>query len=412
MQQIHKFSFDFFRKFLFSKRAGALVKTIAWLCVFGIGVGVAALILILSVMNGFNKSMKARKFSAEPHLVVYLEKMSFAEIQTHPVMDWLKAQPGFKYDLTESQDVILRNDEGFVQGGIAQGVSRDTLAFILNETRRRQKKQPLSDADLILKPGEVMVGAGLGDIMGLFESDHVVVIPPESLLAPKGSVPPVEKIQVKGFVQTEVEDVDTRKLFYILGDTLTRLRGSASIERTLEIRIPDPDTYQPVQDHLKNTFKLKVDSWKDRNSNLFYSLKLEKIVVGILLGLSTLIASFSLVTVMALLVTQKKKDIGLLMALGFDPLSLQKSFLGIGMMLSAIGIFGGLLTGVLATLWIGNFSDGFLPKIYEETNIPTVLDPSQILTVMFFAVIFAILTTWVSVRKISELQPVEALRGL
>lgn len=412
MRQLHRFSYDFFVKFLFSRRAGALVKTISWLCVFGIGVGVGALILILSVMNGFNKSMKARKFSAEPHLVIYLGKMPIAEAKVLPVVEWLNSQPGFQYDFTENQDVILRNDEGFVQGGIAQGVSQETLAYILNETRKRQKKQSLRPEEAALKPGEVMVGSGLGDIMGLFESDNLVVIPPESLLAPKGSLPPVEKVHVKGFMETEVEEIDTRKMYYTLGETLTRLRTSASLERTLEIRIPDPDQYAPVQSYIQKNFKLKIDSWKDRNSNLFYSLKLEKIVVGILLGLSTLIASFSLVTVMALLVTQKKRDIGLLMALGFDPISLQKIFLGIGMMLSGIGIFGGLAFGLTITWWIGNFSDGFLPKIYEETNIPTVLDSAQVCIVMFFAIVFAVLTTWISVRKISELEPVEALRGL
>lgn len=411
MKNIHHMSYDFFRKFLFSRRAGALVKTIAWLCVFGIGVGVGALILILSVMNGFNASMKARRFSAEPHLVLYFDKMPLESVRTHPAVEWLKQQSGYKYDVTESQDVILRNDEGFVQGGIAQGISKENLLFLLNEIRSRQRKQ-LLDETYTPKPGEVIVGAGLADIMGLFESDSLVVIPPESLLAAKDALPPIEKVSVKGFLQTDLEEIDTRKLFYVLGESLTRLRSSASLERTVEVRIPDPNNYEPVKAFLQSEFKIKVDSWKDRNSNLFYSLKLEKIVVGILLGLSTLIASFSLVTVMALLVTQKKKDIGLLMALGFDPQSLQKTFLGIGIMLSGIGIFGGLFWGVVVTLWLGKFSDGFLPKVYEETNVPTAIDPTQVFIVMGFAIVFAILTTWISVRKISELEPVEALRGL
>lgn len=401
-----EFSFEFLRKFLFSPKAGALIKIISWLCILGIGMGVGSLILVLSVMNGFNRSIRERKFSVEPHLVVYFDQMGLAEVENHPAVAWLRTQSEIQLDITETQDVILRSNDGFIQGAMAQGVSQSTLHHLY----KQGDKKFIKKSDKVLVPGEVLVGSGLGDIMGLFEGDQIVVISPESLVAAKDGSKQLEMVKVKNFLHTEVEEIDTRKIFYEQGETLQRLRSTASLERTVELRIPDPENYEPLQEKLKS-FGLRVDSWKDRNSNLFYSLKMEKFVVGMLLGLSTLIASFSLVTVMVLLITQKRKDIGLLLALGFEPKILRTVFVQVGVMLAGLGIFGGIFFGLLSSALVDKFSQGLLPSIYEETNIPSEIHWEQVIMVLVIAIVVSILTTALSVRKVSHLQPVDALRG-
>lgn len=393
---------------MFSKRAGALIKIISWLSVIGLGTGVASLILVLSVMNGFNKSIRARKLSAEPHLVISFAQKPVSDIKKHEVMAWLDKQPGVKTDITESQDVILRTTDGFVQGAIAQGVSEKTLDYILRENRKRKKQDP--NITLDLEPGQALFGGALGDILGLFEGDQLTVVTPESLLGSQDMLPTFERVTVKSFIRTEIDEIDSQKLFYLRGESLVRLRNSASLKRTVEVRLPNPENFMGVKRKIES-YGLEVDSWKDRNSNLFYSLKLEKFVVGLLLGLSTLIASFSLVTVMTLLVTQKRKEIGVLMALGFSSRKLQQIFTRVGLSLAALGIGGGLLVGLVSSVFIGKYSEGFLPNVYEETNIPTEIHLNQIGIVIILGIIFALVTTWISVRKLSKLGPVEALRG-
>jgi lipoprotein-releasing system permease protein len=405
------FSVDFLFKFLFSKRAGALIKIISWLSIIGIGTGVASLIIVLSVMNGFNKSIRARKFSVEPHLVVYFKDLSLKEINAHPAVQWIRSQPNQQSDVTETQDVILRTNDGFVQGAVAEGMSRKTLQFIVEQNRKRRTSGSADDKNIWqLKPGEILVGAGVGDIMGLFERDQLIVLSPESLLGPRESLRQLESVRVGHFIHTDVDEIDSQKIFYILGESLVRLRNSASLERVLEIRLTDPENYQAMKAKIES-FGLRVDSWKERNSNLFYSLKLEKFVVGLLLGLSTIIAGFSLVTVMVLLLTQKRKDIGLLLALGFPARRLRDVFVRMGVGLSCLGIFGGFLFGILASEAIGKYSAGFLPNIYEETNIPTEIQPAQIIFIVSLAVILSYLTAWLSIRQLSRWDPVYALKG-
>jgi len=411
VSRFQQFSVDFLRKFLFSKRAGALIKIISWLSVTGIGTGVCSLIIVLSVMNGFNTSIRARKFSVEPHLVVYFDRTPLSEIQAHPAVQWIKSQKDVQADVTETQDVILRTTDGFVQGAIAQGLSQETLNYIIENNRKRQKREVEDQKQWSLNAGEVLVGSGVGDIMGLFENDQLVVISPESLLGPKDSLRNLESVRIRNFLHTDVDEIDSQKIFYILGKTLVRLRDTASLERVMEIRLPDPENYHEMRKKIES-YGLRVDSWKERNSNLFYSLKLEKFVVGLLLGLSTIIASFSLVTVMFLLITQKRKDIGLLLALGFPPLDLRNVFVRMGVLLAGIGIIGGTLLGLFLSFAIGRYSKGVLPAIYEETNLPSEIHFSQVLVILLIAMVLSYLTTWLSIRKLSQWEPVNALKGI
>ncbi|MBY0385634.1 ABC transporter permease [bacterium] len=406
---MNQFALDFLFRFLFSRRAGALIKTISWLSIFGIGIGVCSLIIVLSVMNGFNRSIRERKFSVEPHLIVLFEQKSMKEVQQHPATLWLQKQKDIEMSITETQDLILRSSDGFVQGAIAQGVSDETIQLLLHTKNKKQFSDKQEKP--VLKAGEILVGVGLGDIMGLFEGDSVVALSPESLLTSQDGAKKFETVKIKDFIQTEIEDIDTRKIYYQIDKTLLRFRNTASLERTIELRIPNPEDFSAIKKKIES-FNVKVDSWQDRNSNLFYSLKLEKFVVGLLLGLSTLIASFSLVTVMILLVTQKRKDIGLMLALGFHPLVLRKTFVRVGLFLGSLGIFSGMFLGLFLCLLIRKYSHGMLPNIYEDTNIPVEVHLSQIGFVLLIACVVSLATTWVSVRQLSRWVPSLALRGL
>lgn len=398
----------FFSHFLFSKRGGALIKIIAWLCVLGIGTGVFALVVVMSVMNGFNTSIRTRTLSVEPHLVISVRDASADAEQK--ATSWLQDMK-YTFDYTDTQDVILRTQSGTVQGAIAQGVSQNTLNQIIEGNRKRQSRDVLDPREYKLKGGEVIVGMGLGDTLGLFENDPLVVIAPESLLGSKETLPLFETVKVKDFLRTELEGIDAHKIFYIRGDSMGRLQRSASLEKTIEVRLPDPENFQAAKQKLES-FGLNVQSWRDRNSNLFYSLKLEKFVVALLLGLSTIIASFSLVTLMFIMVTQKKKDIGVLMAMGFEAQLVTRIFQFMGVGVALIGILGGIVVGIPTCYVLQNYSQGLLPAVYADTNIPAEVHASQIVYLLLVAFIFTTVISWLSVRRITELTPIDALKSI
>lgn len=410
MVQTFSLSFLFFKHFLFSKRGGALIKIIAWLCILGIGTGVFALVVVMSVMNGFNTSIRSRTLSVEPHLVIDVQ--SATEAQEQKAVEWLHAQK-FTYDYSDTQDVILRTQSGFVQGAIAQGVSQKTINQIIDNNRKRQMREN-PDAPAVeykLAPNEVIVGMGLGDTMGLFENDPLVVIAPESLLGTKEALPMFETVKVKDFLRTEIDGIDGHKIFYVRDTSLGRLQRSASLEKTIEVRLPNAENFEGTKKTLEN-MGLKVASWRDRNSNLFYSLKLEKFVVALLLGLSTIIASFSLVTLMVIMVTQKKKDIGVLMAMGFDAKLVTQIFQFMGICVSLVGIAGGIFLSLPMCYVLKHYSQGLLPNVYADTNIPAEVHPLQIIVLIVIAFIVASFISRLAVRRITTLTPVDALRGM
>lgn len=401
-------SLTFFTHFLFSKRGGSLIKIIAWLSVLGIGTGVFALVVVMSVMNGFNTAIRTRTLSVEPHLVINVGAASPEAEQK--AVEWLKEKK-FTFDYTDTQDVILRTQSGTVQGAIAQGVSQATLNQIIEGNRKRQSRDLGEPSEYKLAGGEVIVGMGLGDTLGLFENDPLVVIAPESLLGSKEALPLFETVKVKDFLRTEIEGIDSHKIYYVRSSTLGRLQRSASLEKTIEVRLPNAEEYEDSKKTLES-MDLKVESWKDRNSNLFYSLKLEKFVVALLLGLSTIIASFSLVTLMVIMVTQKKKDIGVLMAMGFDAQLVTRIFQLMGVAVSMVGILGGILLGLPTCYILENYSQGMLPAIYADTNIPAEVHASQILLLLIISIVVTTGISWLAVRRITKLTPVDALRSI
>ena len=251
---------------------------------------------------------------------------------------------------------------------------------------------------------------GLADKIGVFRDDNIVIIPPENLLYPTGEAPRVDSADVKGFLLTDVERIDGQSFYYILGEALPWIRNSAGRHLALEVWLKDPSDAAKIKEELLSD-DVSIETWEERNASLFFALKIEKFVVSFLVGLSTLIAGLSIISVMVLLLTQKKKDIGNLLAMGMTRRDTKNTFVYIGMFLALTGILGGLITGILASLAINEFSQDVLPAFYEETNIPTEIQFLQVMTVVLVGFVFSYLALNITMKKLSSFKPSEILRG-
>lgn len=415
-------TWDLFKHYLLSRRAGSVVRIVAWLCITGVCVGVSALVIVLSVMNGFNGSIKRRLLAVEPHLVVSIPNAkSFAEIEQSPAYQYLKSKTEIQVDPVEVQDVLLRTVEGAYGGAVAKGVEAKNLANIQRESLRADQSRKASDnyqIDLAepnldssnLGQGEVILGIDLARSLGIFEGDQLTVIAPEGLLLPPGEVPKFEKLLVKGLISTNVPEIDSQVMFFGRGKSLTNLGQAASRKLVVESRLPDPENFETVQQELINRGAV-VESWAARNSSLLYALRLEKTMIGTFLALSALIASFSMVTVLVLLMTQKRRDIGIFMALGYSSAATRKLFLKLGLLLSAFGFGGGLVLGLIVCLLIQKFPLPILPQIYYDTTIPVRIEPGLIAGVVFISCLIALVGAWWPAKTYTRIQPSEALRS-
>jgi lipoprotein-releasing system permease protein len=407
---------DFFSHFIFSQRAGALVKRLAWLSVGAIALSVTAFLVVLFVMNGMNASIHKRILALEPHLYVTVNGINRGStLELHPVYQRLKENPLNKAYVYETQDVILRTMDGQFHGAIARGVSAESLKFmveqihLMEEKKRRDNVQFWRPEELPGK-GEVVVGVDLARSLGVFEGDFLTVVPPEGLLLPPGESPKFEKVRVSKIISTNLADLDSQFVFYQRNMTLNTLAGAASRKVGIEVWTPDGKNLDDLKKEVEKFADVIAETWMDRNSVLFFALRLEKIIIGVFLGLAGLIAASSILSVLALLMSQKKRDIAILKTLGLSNQRTVKIFTQMGMMLAAFGLIPGLILGTGISYYIEKNPVNILPDIYYDSQIPALVDPWLIWGVLIVGFFVCLGGAWYPARTSSEIEPAQALR--
>lgn len=407
---------DFFSHFIFSKRAGALVKRLAWLSVGAICLSTTAFLVVLFVMNGMNASIHRRMLSLEPHLYVTVNGVNRGStLELHPVFQRLKENPENKAYVFETQDVILRTMDGQFHGAIARGVSQESLKFMVDqlkqmeEKKRRENVQFWSQDELPGK-GEVVVGVDLARSLGVFEGDYLTVVPPEGLLLPPGESPKFEKVRVSKIISTNLADLDSQFVFYQRNLTLNTLASVASRKVGIEVWTPDGQNLSGIKKDIEKFSDVLVETWMDRNSVMLFALMIEKVSIGFILGLAGLIAASSILSVLALLMSQKKRDIAILKALGLSNKRTVKIFTQLGLMLAGVGLLSGAFLGTGISFYIEKNPVNVLPDIYYDSQIPALVDVSLIWGVLVVGFLVCWGGAWYPARTASEIEPAQALR--
>lgn len=395
-----------FRNYLLSRRSGALVRIIAWHCILGVGMGVAALIIVLSVMNGFNVTIRAKMLSVEPHLVVHTDDKSNLD----------KALTGFgsgveSVDRFEDQDMILRSGEGVFGGVLAKGYDTPTMMRVLERIWKngRQQTAPPQLESAEMGPDEVILGVDLARSLGVFEGDEVTLVPPETLLLPKGEIPKLQKFRIKSLISSGMPDLDGKMLFYNLDSFPKRLRSASSV-RGFEVRLANAYEADKAKLHLsKNEFK--AETWGDRDNSLYFALKMESWAMTLFLSLAVFITSFSIVIVMILLLSQKRQDIGMMMSLGMSQKKARLMFLKVGLLLSLIGIGGGIILGSGVSLFLQWHPLDLLPDdVYTDSALRAQLNWNLLFFVVCCSSLVAVVGAWLPVWRYILSSPSDCLR--
>jgi lipoprotein-releasing system permease protein len=407
-----KLYFQIFYRYCFSNRAGSIVRSMARISWLGTLIGVVALILISSIMNGFNRSIRHKLLAVEPHIIVSNVDDVFARAELDKI-------PGITVAPFTSQDVILRSLDGHFSGAVAKGLNQNDIYSFLNLAIHLKYKHgegpDLPPESVLLGEKEMIVGSELARDLNLFEGDEVMVIPPETLLMPAGEVPKYERMRVKTIVSTELPEIDDKLMIFRLGGVMGFEKSAVAggqAEHGFELRLKNSDSADSLKETLQARWGkgAKIETWSERNRALFFALKLEKIAVMSLLGLSVLIASFSLITVLVLLISQKRKEIGLMMSLGLSAAKTRRLFLSLGVILSGFGLFGGLIIGLGISFFLEKHPLEILPDIYYDSALPSEISYSFVGGVAICCLAVAALSAYAPVRKYLVLSPTENLR--
>ncbi len=400
-------SFLFLKKLVLSNRSGSLVKRITILSFIAISLSLTAFFIVLFVMNGMNKNIKSRIMALEPHITTVNTEAQIADIEKIlDRSDFLKYQ---------TFDLILRTIDGQFRGSQAVGYTTQGLDMWmkqLKETKAHRNRQFYSESDLFdfsLNENEVAIGVDLARSLSLLEGDELTLIPPETLLLSSLETPLFQKVTVKRILVTDLYDLDSKLILFnsdkslkIFAKTLSRKVGYYAWFKSVD-----------SADNIKTLLSQKnisSETWQEKNSDLFFALKMEKMMIGTFLGLAGLIASSSILTVLALLMSQKKRDIAIIKTLGLSEKRTLWLFTKIGLWISGGALTLGTLLGVGISLYIQYNPVNILPNIYYDSTIPSLVNFYFVMVVLAVAGVLAFFGSYLPAKITLRIQPAILLR--
>ena len=397
-------------------RRNAFISFISGVSMLGIAIGVAALIIVLSVMNGFQKEVRDRMLSA----VAHVELMHAAG---EGLSDWravaAKARDNGQVigaaPFIAVQALVARGDE--MRGAVVRGISpqeestvTDIAAGLLQDGSLRQ-----------LSPGSwgIVLGSELARALGVRIGDNVTIVAPGGQVTPAGVVPRLKQLTVVGTFNSGHYEYDNTLAMIHIEDAarLFRLDGPSGVQ----LRLKDLHQARAVAAELSATLgpQYRVRDWTRTNRNWFDAVEMEKRLMFIILTLIVAVATFNLVSTLVMTVTDKRADIAILRTLGASP----RSIMGVFMVQGALSGFIGTLSGVLFGLLVSFNIDAIVPAIERALNasfvqgnvylldhVPSDPQWNDILPIIVISLVLAFLATLYPSWRASRVQPAEALR--
>jgi len=404
-------SYFFLTKLIISNRSASLIRRISLLSFIAITLSVAIFFLVLFVMNGMNHNIKNRILALDPHLTIVKKEKSLAELSSTNDMSVIPY---------ESYDLMLRTVDGQFRGTSAIGYDQAGISFwfkqlkdlkVNNQDPRFVFYDPSLDIDLELQANEIAVGIDLARSLGLLEGDMVTLIPAESLLLSSMEAPVFEKATIRRIVTTDLYDLDSKLLFFNKDLSIKSLRQSPSKTSGYHLWLKDINQMEPLRTSLEAQGFEHVESWQQKNSDLFFALFMEKTMIGVFLGLAGLIASSSILTVLALIMSQKKLDIAIIKTLGYSSKNTLLLFLMMGLWISLSGLFLGTFIGVAAGYYLQYYPLNILPAVYYDSSIPALVNPVFTFYVVLGVTALAVVGCYIPARASLKIEPAILLKS-
>jgi lipoprotein-releasing system permease protein len=398
-------------------RRNAFISFISLVSMLGIGLGVAALIIVLSVMNGFQNEVTDRMLTAIPHV-------QLTDEDGNAIADWqalAKKAEGIEPAIraaapyTETQSLLAHGDG--MRGAVVRGVDVAQEANITALAADLQREGLLGK----LTPGSwnIVLGSELARSLGVAVGDQVTVIAPGAQVTPAGALPRLKSFNVVGTFSVGHYEYDSGLALAALDDTakLYRTGGPTGVQ----LRLADVHDARAAAARLAAGLgdQVRVQDWTRTNAAWYDAVQIEKTMMFIILTLIVAVAAFNLVSTLVMTVTDKQADIAILRTLGASPRSIMLIFMVQGAASGIAGTVGGVVGGLLIAFNIPSIVP-FISRLFEKNfitgpiyildHMPSQPEASDIVPIAFFALLFAFLATLYPSWRASRVRPAEALR--
>ena len=397
-------------RYLKTRKKDGFLNIISIFSFIGISLGVAVLIIVMSVMNGFRTELINKIVGFNPHITIkpYENSISVDKLKNKELK---KISEELLYS-NSGEAIIISQD--FTKGIVLRGYSQKDFSKLNVVNKGR-----FSGNSKKLYKNNISIGKELSFDLELKIGDKLSIISPSGIETIIGNLPKQEVFTVSSIFESGLADFD-RNIAFINIDTLDNFFDFNKDNRNLEIYLKNPSDIVIAKNKVKEIFKDEfIYTWADMNSSLFSALKVERNVMFIILSLIILVAAFNIISGLTILVKNKTRDIAILKSIGVLNKSITKIFFLVGVTIGTTATIFGILLGVLFSLYIENirqflsytFNISLFPEeIYFLSKMPTEINLVSILIISVCSILITIIVSIYPAIKASKLDPVKGLK--
>ena len=402
-------------RYLRSRRKEAFISVIAGFSFIGIMLGVATLIIVMAVMNGFRTELISRILGINGHMMVQTldgPLNNYADLATKfsGIQGVTMAIP-----LIEGQ-TLASGPGGAGTGALVRGIRADDLA------KMKSISDNLKSGDLVgfASGTGVLIGSRMADQLGLKAGDTITLISPEGDITPMGVNPRVKSYTVSGIFEIGMSEYDASIIFMPLEEAQLYFNAEG-IAQSVELFVSHPDDVDALRAPVEEAAgrQVLISDWRDSNKAFFSALKVERNVMFMILTLIVLVAALNIVSGLIMLVKDKGADIAILRTMGATSGSVMRIFFMTGAAIGIVGTFAGVLLGIVVCLNIESIRQFFSwlsgetlfnPELYFLSQLPADMNFGETASVVLMAIGLSFLATIFPAWRASRLDPVQALR--
>ncbi|HUO93658.1 MAG TPA: lipoprotein-releasing ABC transporter permease subunit [Rhizomicrobium sp.] len=400
-------------RYLRPRRKEAFVSVISLISLVGIALGVATLIVVMAVMNGFRHDLLARFLGLQGHMTV---QSNYGGISNYDALAAkLRAVPGVQHVTPLINGQVMGSANNMSLGVYVRGIRAADIRALGDIGRS------LSEGALAHYHGDaVLIGELMARSMRLVPGDRITLIAPHGDVTPFGVTPRVKSYLIAGTFTTGIADYDRALVFMPLDEAQAYFNVGDRVT-SLEVMVDDPERVNSLLEPMQRAAGplMHISTWQDMNLTLYNAVEVERDVMFLILSMIILVAALNIISGLYMLVKNKSPDIAILRTMGASRAAIMRVFFISGMCIGIAGTLAGWGLGVLVAVNVEPIRQFlsralgivlFPPDIYHLTRLPEIIDPGEVLSVIVMALSLSFLATLYPSWRAASLDPVEALR--
>ncbi len=402
-------------RYLRARRREAFISVIAGFSFAGIALGVATLIIVMAVMNGFRTELINRILGINGHMIVQPIDRPLDDYAA--LADRLKAVPGVRLAIPLVEGQTLASGVGGAgTGALVRGVRTEDFSALTMVSSN------IKSGDLVAFAAEegVMIGSRMAEALGLAAGDRITLVAPEGDVTPLGMTPRVKSYLVSGTFEIGMSEYDASIIYMPLTEAQLYFNAEGLVQ-SIELFLDDPDQINQLRAPIEAAAgrQIFITDWQQRNQTFFSALQVERNVMFMILTLIILVAALNIVSGLIMLVKDKGRDIAILRTMGATSGSVMRIFFMTGAAIGVSGTIAGFLLGIVVCLNIESIRQFFSwmsgtvlfnPELYFLSQLPADMESGETILVLVVALALSFIATLIPSWRASRLDPVQALR--